>query len=175
MTESSNDENVFGKALIYVASAPLAWNNTNIITTEEFDVENEQYLRTILSLSDHHSVDTTEEIAAIERKVDITLEMVASLLRKSVDIPSVKEFKLGAHEISWQQTSATPQIDQYLIVNIYLHDLYPKPLKLVGQLKSVDEQVCVMELAENSSEVQQLLEKFIFLHHRRAIAQAASK
>lgn len=172
MIEASNDENDFGTALTYSASVPLAWEPIEHIVTDRFDASNEQCLRTILNLSEHHSNDVTEEFAALERKVDITLEMVASLLRTSIDMPSAKRFTLGAREVRWQPTAALPDVGQELIITIYLHNLYPNPLNLIGRVTFVTDQECVVELAPQTMDVQQLLEKFIFLHHRRAIAQA---
>ncbi len=170
MIEHPKEESDFGKALTYSATAPLEW--AHIDNTTEVDEENEQCLRTILSLSERHSVDVAEEIAAIERKVDITLEMVAMLLRNSIDMPATKPFQLGAHEISWQHASVLPEIGTQLVIIIYLHDLYPKPLRLTGVVTSLVGQECFVDLDAQSPDVQQLLEKFIFLHHRRAIAQS---
>jgi len=172
MIEASNDESDFGIALTYSASAPLAWEAIDHIVTDRFDIGNEQCLRTILNLSEHHSNDVTEEFAALERKVDVTLEMVATLLRTSIDMPSVKTFTLGAREVRWHQTTPLPEVSSELIITIYLHNLYPKPLQLVGRVIGVNAQECTVELAPQTVDVQQLLEKFIFLHHRRAIAQA---
>jgi len=172
MIELSKNENDFGKSLTYAARAPFAWSIAENTVAPNLDAENEQCLRTILSLSEHHSVDGSEEIAALERKVDITLEMVALLLRATIDIPSSKDFQLGAHEISWQQSTSLPEVGVSLNIIIYLHELYPKPLTLPGRVKSVVHQECIVELEQQSADVQQLLEKFIFLHHRRAIAQA---
>jgi len=166
------DNNDFGIALTYSARAPLTWNATELPVTAAIDSKNEQSLRTILNLSEHHNNDVGEEFAALERKVDITLEMVASLLRASIDMPSEKEFQLGAHEIRWQQTSALPSPGEKLNVIIYLHELYPMPLTLAGQVRAVTQQECVVQLATQTPDVQQLLEKFIFLHHRRSIAHA---
>lgn len=162
----------FGKTLTFVASVPLMWNVVEQADAKKFSVDNEQYLRTILNLSEFHSRDVAEEIAALERKVDITLEMVATLLRSSIDMPSTKKIKLGAYEISWQQSSPLPDLGAELDIVVHLHELYPKPLILTGQVKSVIEQECFVELVTQTAEVQQLLEKFIFLHHRRVIAQA---
>ena len=172
MIESSQDDNDFGTALTYSARAPLAWVFTEDASPERFDTENEQCLRTILNLSEHHTIDVTEELAAIERKVDITLEMVAMLLKESIDMPVAKAFTLGAHEITWQPLAPLPELGVNLDIAVYLHDLYPKPLMLTGQVKSINEDRCTVALMPKSTEVQQLLEKFIFLHHRRAIAQA---
>ena len=172
MTKLSKNENDFGKSLTYAARAPFTWSIAENIVPDILEAENEHCLRTILSLSEHHSFDGAEEIAALERKVDITLEMVAMLLRAAIDMPSVKGFQLGAHEITWQQVPPLPEVGVSLNIIIYLHELYPKPLTLPGYVKSVSHQECTVELTPQSTDVQQLLEKFIFLHHRRAIAQA---
>ena len=171
MNDSSDNEGL-GKALSYSARAPLMWRVVDDVATADFDADNELSLRTILNLSEYHSADVAEEFAALERKVDITLEMVASLLRAATDMPEAKEFRLGAHELSWQQADALPELGTQLNIIIYLHELYSKPITLAGRVKSTTAKECVVERAAQSSEVQQLLENFIFLHHRRAIAQS---
>jgi len=171
MIDSSQSVEVFSKALVYSVNAPLKWQYAQV-PAKNLDTDNEQCLRTLLSLSEHHNVDVDEEFAALERKVDITLEMVAMLLKANIDMPSSKALSLGAHEISWQPTNDLPDLDANIEVVMYLHDLYPKPLVLSGQVKLINDQACRVALNQPSDEVQQLLEKFIFLHHRRAIALA---
>jgi len=172
MNDTFDEENDFGIALSYSDRAPLSWKTVADASTADFDAENELSLRTILNLSEYHSSDVSEELAVLERKVDVTMEMVASLLRASIDMPETKEFRLGAHQISWRQTSSLPELDANLNVIIYLHELYPRPVTLTGRVIAVTDQECMVELAPQAGEVQQLLEKLIFLHHRRAIAQA---
>jgi len=172
MDKSSDDTDDFGKALVYSTRAPLAWAEPGQSLSSKFDAENEQCLRVILNLSEHHTAEYTEDIAAIERKVDITMQMVAELLRASIDMPTSKDVCLGAREITWQEDATCPSVGAYLDVAVYLHELYPKPLRLRGRLSSVKNNQCKIDLEPQSEEVQQLLEKFIFLHHRRAIALA---
>lgn len=172
MTDTSTDNAGFGKALTYTANVPLAWSVTDRQDAGALSLLNEQRLRTILNLSEYHGQDVSEEFALLERKVDITLEMVATLLRTSVDMPETKFVQLGAHELQWQETGQLPVQGTRLDVAVYLHDCYPKPLILPGTLDSVIAQTCKVSLVPQSDDVQQLLEKFIFLHHRRAIAQS---
>jgi len=171
MIDSFQDVEVFSKALVYSVNAPLKWQRAQV-PAKDLDADNEQCLRTLLSLSEHHNVDVDEAFTALERKVVITLEMVAMLLKANIDMPSSKALSLGAHEISWQQTNDLHELDAKIEVVMYLHDLYPKPLVLSGQVKLANVKDCRVALSEHSDEVQQFLEKFIFLHHRRAIALA---
>jgi len=175
MSEQTNDRDDFGDALAYKANVPLTWSESGDASLTSFSIENEQCLQLILNLSEHHSSEHSEEltaISALERKVDLTLQMVSELLRATIEIPSSKAVRLGAHEISWNELSALPALNTQLDISIYLHDLYPKPLRLRGHVKSVVGQECIVELEPQADEFQQLLEKFIFLHHRRAIANS---
>lgn len=175
MNNHTDEMDDFGDALAYSATVPLAWKESDSSFIDDFTEQNEQCLQTILNLSEYHIPEHTEELTAIsviERKVDITLQMVSELLRATVDMPSVKSIRLGAHEISWHEPAGSPNSNTQLDLDIYLHDLYPKPFSCRGQVKSVESQQCVVVLEPQREDVQQLLEKFIFLHHRRAIAQA---
>jgi len=175
MTNPIDEKDDFGDALAYSANVPLAWTESKPSPIDVFFEINEQCLQTILSLSEYHIPENTEEptvISAIERKVDVTLQMVSELLRRTIDMPSIKAIRLGAHEISWHEPAALPALNAQLDLEIYLHDLYPKPFRVRGQVKSIKNQQCVVGLDAQPDDVQQLLEKFIFLHHRRAIALA---
>jgi len=165
----------FGDALAYKAQVPLEWTVVDDSSPSISDIANEQCLQNILNLSEHHIPENSEEttaLAMMERKLDITLQMVSELLRTTLNIPSIKSVRMGAHEVSWQETAALPELDTMVNLVVYLDDLYPKPLVLRGRVKSVESRQCVVTLDAQSEDVQQLLEKFIFLHHRRAIATA---
>ena len=174
MNDKVTDMDDFGYGLAYQAHLPLAWSESSGSPLETFSVENEQCLQVILDLSESHTPEQKEETTAlsvIERKVDMTLQMVAELLRAATKMPSDKALRLGAHKLSWHEPGELPRLDSTLDIVIYLHDLYPKPIRLRGQVRSAQSQQCVVSLESQSDEAQQLLEKFIFLHHRRAIAQ----
>ncbi|MCK4742501.1 MAG: hypothetical protein KAT25_01640 [Sulfuriflexus sp.] len=175
MTNQTDERDDFGDALAYSANVPLAWKESESSPIDIFFELNEQCLQTVLNLSEYHVPENSEEptaISVIERKVDITLQMVSELLRTTVDMPSIKAIRLGAHEISWHEPASLPVLNAELDLEIYLHDLYPKPFRVRGQVKTINDQQCVVGLASQSDDIQQLLEKFIFLHHRRAIALA---
>lgn len=175
MTNQTDEMDDFGEALAFVANVPLAWTESDGSTFAIRSAQNEQCLQVILNLSEYHVAELGEEMNAltvIEKKVDITLQIVSELLRATIDMPSTKAIRLGARKISWHEPARPPELNTTLDLDIYLHDLYPKPFRLRGQVKSVSAQQCVVELESQSEDVQQLLEKFIFLHHRRAIAQS---
>jgi len=173
MSNQADEMDDFGDALAYKAHVPLEWLAVEDSSPPILGSANEQCLQSILNLSEYHILEHSEEttaIAMMERKLDITLQMVSELLRATLKMPSIKSVRMGAHEVSWQETSALPELNTLVDLAIYLHDLYPKPLMLRGQVKSVKSQQCVVALEAQSEEVQQLLEKLIFLHHRRSIA-----
>jgi len=174
MSDQPNEKDDFGDALAYRANLPLAWTESNGDSTTAFSLENEHCLQVILNLNEHHTEHSEEmtAISAIERKVDMTMQMVSELLRATIDMPDSKAIRLGAHEISWHEPAVPPEVNAQLDLTLYLHGLYPKPLRLRGYVKSVVEQQCTVEFAPQHEDFQLLLEKFIFLHHRRAIAES---
>jgi len=164
----SNDDTSMG--LVYNGHAPLGWSSSTGNLTGQNFLDNEKCLRIILALSEYPT-EPSEELAALERKVDITLEMVAELLRANMNLPDPVAFNLGASQLSWESSGSLPAGGEVIDVAIYLHDLYPRPLRLKGSVKSKQDGRCTIALNEQSEEIQQLLEKFIFLHHRRQIHQ----
>jgi len=159
-----------GLGIVYSGRVPLEWTVSTGNMSIKTLVENEKCLRTILALSEYPA-EPSEELAAMERKVDITLEMVAELLRSSLDIPAYAVVDMGAREFAWSSPEPLPSPGEKVDVAVYLHDLYPRPLRLKGTVKSAQEGRCVVSMNEQSEEVQHLIEKFIFLHHRRQVHQ----
>ena len=156
--------------VVYSGRIPLEWTVSTGNLSIKTLIENEKCLRIILALSEYPT-EPSEELAAMERKIDITLEMVAELLRGSLDIPAYAVVDLGARELAWSSSEPLPAVGEKVDVAVYLHDLYPRPLRLKGAVKSAYEGRCVVTLVEQSEDVQHLIEKFIFLHHRRQIHQ----
>lgn len=170
MSEHRDNTENTGMGLVYSGHAPLEWTVSSRNLTGAQLVENEKCLRIILALSEYPA-EPSEELAALERKVDITLEMVAELLRANLNLPEPVAFDIGAHDLAWDSSEPLPATGEKVDVALYLHDLYPRPLRLKGVVKSSQASRCTVALREQSEDIQLLQEKFIFLHHRRQIHQ----
>ena len=170
MREHQDNNDEFGMGIVFTGRIPLEWHTSSDKLSAKALSDNEKCLRIILALSEYPT-EPSEELAALERKVDITLEMVAELLRSNLDISEPVDIHLGAHELAWRSPLNLPAVGEAIELAIYLHDLYPRPLRLKGKVKASNGESCHVSLEEQSEEVQQLLEKYIFLHHRRQIHQ----
>ncbi len=145
---------------------------------------NEEILRIIAALDEHHHAEGTDEDAAhhsqdlvrIESKLDLLLDMVANMLSHQLAIPPELPVRLNAHAIQWRQAGPPPAEGRRVLLDLYLHRKYPRPLVLPGRVASVeqdqDDYLAVVRFEGMSEAVQNWLEKLIFRQHRRSVAHA---
>lgn len=153
-------------------SVPLAWKlaDDERLTAQQCE-ENEKLLRVILALDEYPS-EHSEELAALDFKVNIVLELLADLLTHQLDIPDTVELRMGATELIWAADSELPAVGEHIELSIYLHRTFPRPLLLRGRVNDVQSDSCHVHLDALPETLQDMLEKFIFAHHRREVAHA---
>jgi hypothetical protein len=85
---------------------------------------------------------------------------------------------LSATGLRWQDSpSVMPEKGQKVVLDVYLHPQFPKPVSLSGSVKEitqVDGGLCVCRVVfdELPETLHDQLEKLIFTHHRREVAHA---
>lgn len=155
----------------FLMSAPLAWEvSTTGLSAQECE-ENEKLLRVILAL-DEYPVEHSEELAVLDMKVNIILELLADLLTHQLDLPDAVEFRLGASELMWADKGHLPAVGEHIGLSVYLHRTFPRPLLLRGRVHAIQDGHCHVHLDALPGGLQDIFEKFIFAHHRREVAHA---
>ena len=139
---------------------------------------NEELLRSVSVLeeyaqdsSDDNSV-MNHEIVRIECKVDMLMDMVASLLHEHIDMPDSAPIRLGGNGVQWV-SETVPAIGTHVQVSFFLNRKFPNPVVLFGQVvkSKDDDEYNVTVIFEHMVEsVQSLLDKQVFRQHRRAVA-----
>jgi hypothetical protein len=118
----------------------------------------------------------------LEHKVNVLMGMVSQLLMQQLQMPEKYWLRLNAYAMEWCEpvpsspaTSSLPLPGQTLLVTLYLHVALPQPVRLIGEVKQVesgdDGSLVRLQLQGLGDSTRNALEKFVFRHHRRAIAQ----
>jgi len=166
---------------------PLGWEDADAGSRGELQIAqlneaNESVLRVVALLEEHrseagedHHGGVSTELARLDNKMNMLLDLVNRLLRFHISLPDSVPVVLGVTTLEWE-SKAAPQTGSSITVQLYLHPSYPIPLGLPATVHAVEGQKGhqrVQVTFEGLSEpVRDGLEKLIFRHHRRAVAQA---
>ncbi len=165
----------------YKANLAIEWNPVEALPDKEtihhFSENNHECLRQALLLDelshvhlDDHSFDS-KDASRLDKKLDCLLTLLGSVIQKQKQSTATADVTLGSNVIAWQaHDTADIRPSELLLVQLYIHPLSVYPLKLycrVSDIKAgtITVSICMLEATE-----QELLEKFIFLNHRRSIA-----
>lgn len=166
----------FGAGLVLEDRLPLHWHiNESPDAASHLQLSNEETLRVILSLDEHHIEASDEnpefahEVQRLETKINLILELVSQVLARQLQLPEALPVRLAAHEIEWE-TATAPAVGSLLLIEAYVCPRYPRPLLLPATVKDSTGGRVRAVFDDLGAPVQDLLEKLIFRHHRRLIA-----
>lgn len=177
-----------GQGVLYETRVPLSWKPIKQQPDEHQQLalndHNDTVLRTVLALEEvgsEHAEEgsgSVQDMVRIEAKVNLVLNLVGQLLAAQSAIPPKASVCLGAEFLEWSAPSV-PEPGQWVLLELYLHPSYPRPLRMVGQIQEptgrVSAPAAALTFAGMSEPVRDALEKLIFRHHRRAIAQTRAR
>lgn len=147
--------------------------------------KNERLLRVAL-LSDEHPPERVDEeighpgeLQRIESKLDLVLELLAELLTDSDAGMQPRSVRLGARGLEWVEPGQAPAIGSTVVVSFVPDPGLPRPLSFHTRVLEVlpeaqGSRVRVRFEVEGDA-VRELLERLIFRHHRRQVAQMRQK
>lgn len=184
MTMTGSTINPLHRGLVYEGHLPLSWKavptlpGDNEMTSLEYT--NSEVLRTLFALESHPSdlgednEGKSQDLVRLDFKVNLLLDLVGQLLTQQLVIPEARELTLMANGILWQDTDPPP-VASVLRIELYLNMRYPRPLVLHGRVQDIRQLpqnwTAEMEFYEQGESVREGLERFIFVQHRRTIAQ----
>lgn len=167
-----------GSALALEERLPLRWCPLESPPCDPLQRQqvNEDTLRVILSLDEHHHVtERHEEDAALagellrlESKLNLVLELVSQVLAHQLSLPPAVPVRLAAHRLEWQAASAAPSGSG--IIELYASLRYPRPLFLPATIEGTGNGWVHAVFDDLGEPVQDLLEQLIFRYHRRQVA-----
>jgi hypothetical protein len=168
------------------AQLPLSWApDAQLDATARltgFDLQIEDTLQAVNGLEDMRTpvaddaAPSGQGLARLEFKLNLVLELLSELISQSQERPPPHQVRVGARQVSWTAVADNaPAVGETGTLELYVHPLYVRPLRLPGRINSVDvkgDQVQVtMALFELEPVAQEALERWLFLHHRRSVAQ----
>lgn len=137
---------------------------------------NELLLRSMSALEE--KIDTEEndtiaqELRRQDMKLNLILDLMGSLLQQYQVIPHARELQLTASSVRIG-IAPNPGPARHCRIQLYLEPAIPKALVLYGQCQAALEPgISEVVFSGLSQTVTDHLDKFIFRHHRRQIAQA---
>ncbi|HHH36396.1 MAG TPA: hypothetical protein ENK48_06145 [Gammaproteobacteria bacterium] len=184
---SARHPSPLGEGLVYEDEVPLRFSEleaeigqARLLSIQE---RNEEVLRAIAALDEHHGEGGEEdalhhgqELARIESKLDLLLDMVSQMLTAQLAVPPSLPVRLSALGVQWRQSGPLPAAGRRLLLELYLHRKFLRPLILPGRVADVREEEGGGEVTvvfEGMTEaVSNWLEKLIFRQHRRSVALA---
>lgn len=178
--------NPLAKGLIYEDSLPLAWSVIDALPDdrelENINEANESFLKLLATLEDHHyarqerdesMLEFHHELMRIDLKMDMILEMITQALHCKSIQPKRIDMRLGPEGLEWT-CDPLPVRGSLIKLELFLFPRYPRPVELLGKaVKVIGEGAkskATVSFQGLSVSVQDWLEKIIFRHHRRSIA-----
>lgn len=142
--------------------------------------ENQQILQLDASLEERHPIDPKDddaimrhELERLESKLNVVMQLLARLLSRENVLPGDRKFRLAGDGIEWDHDTALA-IDSLGIASLHINRTLPYPLELPGKIVGCHPTGTKFRVAfvfeGVTPGVIELLEKMIFRHHRRAVA-----
>ncbi|HEB93021.1 MAG TPA: hypothetical protein ENI94_06065 [Gammaproteobacteria bacterium] len=184
MSQSSCDSDV-PSGVHFQAELPIVWEPLPGPPDASGQVSghlaNEELLGSLLILDE--SVSEPEEDAQqehwrrVEAKLDLMLSLLGEVLVGQRGLPVPRPVRLGGDVLCIDGVSDLPPAaaGDWLRVQLYLMPRIPRPLVVIAEVLPSEVStrllLCLTGLPETTRD---LLERFVFRQHRRAIAQARS-
>ena len=175
--------------LIFTGYLPLAWRELPAPPDEtelqHLEQANLNVLHTLFALDIHagdHGDDpmalaNATELKRLDFKVSLLLGLVGQLLAHQQAVPPEHLLTLTVHDLIWRAATA-PSVGAPLRLELYCNLSYPRPLILHAQVSEIvphegDHQIKAA-FYPISPPMNEALERYIFLQHRRNIANFRS-
>ncbi len=113
------------------------------------------------------------ELQRLDYKLNILLRLTAELARRQHGLPQPRLVKFSSSGLEWIGEDA-PDPGTFGVLSLYVNPALPEPLRLPATVIDAHKEVRAARLQFTglSESVVELIEKFIFRHHRRLIAGA---
>jgi len=184
-----SDINPFADGLVITASLPLSWSERELECPDNgytrIAEHNEHVLRCVNLLGEQmrekveEEVETDSAIIRLEAKVNLLLELVSRLEQRINQTPEVTDIRLASGGVEWGCHGTPPDIGLPIWVYLHIDNRVPEAMKIPARVMTVvedaDKSTVVAGFEALGEMVQELLEKMIFRHHRRMIAQSRAE
>lgn len=172
-------------SLVFSGHLPLAWRELSALPDaaelQHLEQTNLHILHILFALDIHagdygddpSAPSSASDIKRLDFKVSLLLEMVGHLFANQQTLPPERPLTLTVTDLSWR-TDVAPSLNAPLRLELYCNLNYPRPLILhahAREIVSIENDYQIKATIDQPSEpLQEALERYIFLHHRRMIA-----
>ncbi|MCW8943508.1 MAG: PilZ domain-containing protein [Sedimenticola sp.] len=182
---SEKDMGVSPRGISFQGRMKISWavnSDNDPVNTVDQNQRNGRLLQALLvSLDSHHDTeDESGELARVEAKLDLLLDMVSRLLQHTASTAIESEVEIWLEGLSWSLAGQTElAVNQQLTLFLYLDSHLTQPLELIVSVTEVRLQEHGSEVEARfvgqSEQVSDLIAKYIFRQHRRIVAQEKAK
>jgi hypothetical protein len=184
---SNTRNNPLTEGLAYRGEFPLRWDMRAPSESREslrhIEERNERLLRCEHLLAEQGSDRTEDErdldagLLRVEVKLDLLLDLFAVLVGKESERPDPCRVQLASGGLEWLESGEPPETGASVWVHLYLDSRLPTalqlPVTILEAVPGTDRSARVLGRFEPLGEtVQDRIEKLIFRHHRRQVAQS---
>lgn len=140
------------------------------------DKQNEKILRTSAIWQDPVEVEELDhvslELHRQDLKISLLLDLVGELLIRQSELPPIEAIQLTATGIEFSSEICSAERGEKVKATLFLLPAFPRALQFYGGITSSEKKgFSVLSFQDTSIAVQDQIEKIIFTHHRRSIAQ----
>ncbi|MFK8043161.1 PilZ domain-containing protein [Congregibacter sp.] len=171
--------------LAYSDNISIAWRKIDHELDQKHlamvNASNEEFLRAVSVIGDAggqkdqqeaSSGVVAQEVARLDLKVNLLLDLVGTLIYHQLDIPDTSPVRVSAAGVAWKGDVPEPGTTVYL--ELYIQRGLPKPLCCYGEVVSTAEEHAAgtgkVRFTGLTGAAKSWLEKLIFRHHRREVA-----
>jgi len=174
-----------GMGVVFETKLPVRWSSLHRVLTSmelaEINQRVESVLHTVGNLDDQHMPLPEDvspfgpELARLDFKLNLLLDLVGDLASRGLERPPLRWAQIGARSVVWEDSlENAPEVNSWGKLELWLHPFYPRALSLPARVTSVENEGgsarITTELSGLGESAQEQLERWIFSHHRRAVA-----
>ena len=140
------------------------------------DKENEKFLRTSAAWQDPVEVEELDsvglELRRQDMKINLLMDMVSELLMRQSELPPPESIKLTPSGIEFAADSHSFETGAIAKAQLFILPTLPRALQFYGEITPGGQPGTLrLQFVGTGSVVQDQIDKLIFTHHRRSIAQ----
>lgn len=176
------DTVILYEELAYEDVLPLFWRPhegpLDPVVVTSFSERNLHVLQACAAIEEHGQQEKNDdtspvanEILRLDLKVNLLLDLVGQLVIANHPRPAAVPVRFNALGATWKVSGPAPQPGGEGVLEIYLRDSLPQPLRLLGRITASEPDGKVKaRFIPPSETISDLIEKLAFRRHRRQIA-----
>jgi hypothetical protein len=176
------DTVVLQNELAFHDELPVEWERAAVSAGPELlaslDEANITLLKACVAVEEEPAGDKQEdliplanEIARLDHKMNLVLQLLGRLLPPGAAVPAVR-VRFNALGVSWHAAGVPPRAGEQGIVRIRMRSALPEQLQFAVSISAVNDSAIDALHVSMSERCAELIHRFCFLKHRKAVAGA---